>query len=157
MWEREPFTVVRATYAELIEVFGAEEGSDRDGFRPNATEWAKLGEKPKNHLAERKAELWANYRERTEKFFDLIKNDQCDNTRHQNYWIAFNVLMVQGQSLYWRTDVSYSLTLGVQWFEKFLDEILMKMFSDKTFKKVALPEGKVPTQKYADYVLTEEN
>jgi hypothetical protein len=148
--------VVRVTYAELIEVFGAEEGSDRDGFRPNAREWVPLGTKPKSSRPETKAELWADYRERTEKFFDLIKNDQCDNTRHQNYWIAFNILMVQGQSLYWRTDASYSLTLSVQSFDNFLDEILMKMFADKVFKRVALPEGKVPTQKYADYVLSEE-
>lgn len=158
MWGREPFNVVRATYGELIEVFGAEEGSDRDGFRPNATEWAKLTDKPPTFFAgDTKADAWTNYREKTNKFFDLIKNDQCDNTRHQNYWIAFNILMVQDQSLYWRTDASYSLTLGVQSFDNLLNEILMKMFADKVFKRVALPEGKVPTQKYADYVMTEEN
>ena len=158
MWGREPFTVVRATYGELIEVFGNQD-KDKDEdprIRPDAEKWTRLTDKPKNHLAERKAELWADYREKTNEFFDLIKNDQCDNTRHQNYWIAFNILMVQGQSLYWRTDARYSLTLGVQSFDKFLDAILMKMFADKVFKRVALPEGKVPTQKYADYVRNEE-
>jgi len=31
------------------------------------------------------------------------------------------------------------------------------MFSDKVFTKVALAEGKVPTGKYDEYVMTEED
>jgi hypothetical protein len=157
VWGRDGFRAVKTTYAELIEVFGADAVSDKDGSRPDAAKWSRLTDKPKHYRPETRADVWANYHERTEKFFDLIKNDQCDNTRHQNYWIAFNILMVQGQSLYWRKDLSYPVTLGAQWFNCYLDEILMKMFSDKVFKRVALPEGKVPTQKYADYVLTEED
>jgi hypothetical protein len=157
MWGREPFTVVRTTYGELIEVFGNE---DTDGnevrIRPDVDGW-KLLDKPKYYGGANKDEVWANYRERSDKFFDLVRNDQDDNARHQNYWIAFNILMVQGQSLYWQTDMDRQVTLGTASFDKFLEKILFKMFADKVFVRVPLPEGKVPTGKYDEYVVTEED
>lgn len=153
------FNLVRTTYGELIEVFGAD-GDDTLGdtrTRPNASKWAKITDKPKYYGGGNKAEAWDNYREATAEFFELVRNDQDDNARHQNYWIAFNILMVQGQSLHWRDDMDYQVTLGTASFNNFLEQILFKMFSDKVFKQVALPEGKVPTHKYADYVMTEED
>jgi hypothetical protein len=65
--------------------------------------------------------------------------------------------MVQEQSLYWRDNMESQVTLGTEQFEKVLDKVLFTMFSDKAFKRVELPEGKVPTHKYADYVMTEED
>jgi hypothetical protein len=139
----------------LIEVFGKEEA--QMGARPNVDGWEKiLGKPPKFVAGDTKADAWANYREKSERFFDLVRNDQDDNARHQNYWIAFNILFVQGQSLYWRDELSYTLTLGAVQFEKHLDKILLTMFADKVFTKVALAEGKTPTGKYDNYVMTEE-
>jgi hypothetical protein len=151
--------VVVATYAELIEVFGAEyaDNTGTGRVRPNVDEWVNMDTKPKTYGQEASEKAWTNYRNKTEKFFDLVKNDQCDNTRHQNYWIAFNILFAQGQHLHWRDNKDHKVTLGVAEFEKFLDKILMTMFADKVFKRVALAEGKVPTGKYDDYVLTEED
>jgi len=152
-------SVVMATYAELIEVFGAEyaDGTGTGRVRPRNNEWVNLDTKPKNYGAHSDSSNWANYREKTNNFFDLVKNDQDDNCRHQNYWIAFNILMAQGQQLYFRDSTDHKVTLGVNEFEKFLDKILMTMFADRVFKRVALAEGKVPTGKYDDYVLTEED
>jgi hypothetical protein len=152
------FTVVRTTYGELIDVFGKEgETHDDPRVRPDVQGWDKLIDKPHTFLAgDTKVEAWANYREKADRFFDLVRNDQDDNARHQNYWIAFNVLALQGQSLYWRDNLDHPVTLGVEQFEKYLDKILMTMFADKVFTKVALPEGKVPTGKYDKYVMTEE-
>lgn len=151
--------VVRVTYAEMVEVFGAEyaDGTGTGRVRPRAGEWMQLGDKPKYYGGSHKDDVWANYREKTNNFYDLVRNDQDDNARFQNYWIAFNILMAQGQSLYFRDHLDHPMTLGVDEFEKHLDRILYKMFSDKVFKKVALAEGKVPTGKYDDYVLTEED
>ena len=151
--------VVRVTYAELIEVFGSEYADDTGTgrVRPRAGEWMQLDNKPKYYGGSHKDDVWANYREKTNNFFDLVRNDQDDNARFQNYWIAFNILMVQGQSLHFRDHLDHLMTLGVEEFEKHLDRILYKMFSDKVFKRVALAEGKVPTGKYDDYVLTEED
>lgn len=150
--------LVKATYGELIEVFGKDDYDETDTrTRPKADGWGKISDKPKYYRPENKAEVWATYREATAEFYDLVRNDQDDNARHQNYWIAYNILMIQGQSLHWRDDMDYYITLGADQFDKALDRILFKMFSDKVYTKVALAEGKVPTGKYDDYVMTEED
>ena len=135
-------------------MFGQDE-TNNGKYRPNVQGWDKLTEKPK--YWQDKTLAWQTYRERVEKFFELVRNDQDDNARHQNYWIAFNVLLVQEQSLHWSDSMERQITLGVDQFNKVLEKILFKMFSDKVFDKVALPEGKVPSGKYDDYVKTEED
>jgi hypothetical protein len=156
LWGREPYSVVKMTYADLIEVFGKDEG--QMGARPNVDGWEKiLGKPPTFVTGNDKDEMWANYRQKTKWFFDLVRNDQDDNARHQNYWIAFNVLMLQGQAvLYYRDNMDYPVTLGTDQIVKFLEKILFTMFADRVFVKVAMPEGKVPSGRYDDYVLTEE-
>lgn len=146
--------VVMTTYAELIEVFGKQEDVNEQ-FRPNADAWVNLDTKPKNYGAHSDASNWEKYREKTNNFFDLVRNDQDDNCRHQNYWIAFNILMVQQGGLYWRNDMNRKVARSATEFEETLDKILLTMFADKVFKRVELAEGKVPTGKYDDYVLTE--
>jgi hypothetical protein len=149
------FNLVKTTYGELIEVFG--KSQDMHGaVRPDVDKW-KITDKPKYYGGANKDMVWSKYREATTEFFDLVRNDQDDNARHQNYWIAYNILFVQEQSLYWRDNMESQVTLGIDQFEKVLEKILFKMFADKVFTKVALPEGKVPTGKYDDYVTTEED
>jgi hypothetical protein len=150
------FEVVKTTYGELCEVFGKSEDG-YGAFRPNVNGWQSICNKPKYYNGDKRDAVWAEYREKTAQFFDLVRNDQDDNARHQNYWIAFNVLMLQGQSMYWRDNMESQITLGTDQFEKVLDMVLFKMFADRVFKRVELPEGKVPTHKYADYVVTEES
>ena len=154
-------TRVKTSYTELIEVFGrqeADDGVNQGRVRPDVDAWSDLDVKPKYWGDEsRKVLAWQEYRDKTAKFFDLVRNDQDDNCRHQNYWIAFNVLLIQDQRLWWRDDVDCNVLTNVELFDKFLDKILFTMFSDKVFKKVALAEGKVPTGKYDDYVTTEED
>lgn len=149
--------VVKLSYADLVEVFGKDVNPNNNNFRPAVSEWVKLDEKPTWTSPESKARMWDAYRDRTTKFYELIRNDQDDNTRHQNYWIAFNILFAQGNNLYWRDSMDAWVTLGVEEFEKSLDKALFSMFSAKVFKKVALPEGRVPTGKYNDYAITEED
>lgn len=151
--------VIRSNYTELFEVFGMEYEANESGrVRPNVDKWLSLDAKPKYFRPDTKHEAWVQYRALTAEFFDLVKNDQDDNCRHQNYWIAFNILFVQGQRLWWREpDEIWGVTMGSHELEKYLDKILFKMFSDKVYTKVALAEGKVPTGKYDDYVMTEED
>jgi hypothetical protein len=156
-------TRVKASYTELIEVFGCEEERPIHGvtqpkrFRPDVDAWDGLSSKPRYYHIDSKADMWAQYRDKTAKFFDLVRDDQDDNCRHQNYWLAFNVLFVQEQRLWWRDDVNCNVLVNVDAFEKHLDKILFTMFSDKVFKRVALAEGKVPTGKYESYVMSEED
>jgi len=151
---------VHTTYADLIEVFGKEEhtnASNLDQMRPDVDKWIGLAEKPKHCRPEHKVDKWAEYRERAQKFFELVKNDQDDNARHQNYWIAFNILFVQEAAMYWRSDMDTKVSVNIAQFERYLYKTLFTMFNDKVFAKVALAEGKVPSGRYDDYMLTEED
>ena len=156
------YGAVRATYDDLIAVFGVQnktEGGVLSQVRPDVGKWVNLNEKPRHCRPDTKAEHWAEYRERAQRFFDLVKNDQDDNVRHQNYWIAFNILLVQDNHLYWRNvgGTGTRVSVNTMQFEKLLDKFLLTMFSDRAFKKIALPDGKVPSNRYDNYVLTEKD
>lgn len=151
---------VSASYAELIEVFGEQNskgGNGGFGFRPDVEKWLCLAEKPRHYRPEHKAERWAEYRDMTARFFDLVRNDQDDNTRHQNYWLAFNILFVQDSHMHWRNDLETRQSVPITHFRRHFDKALFVMFSDRVYDKVALAEGKVPTGKYDNYVLTEKD
>lgn len=156
VYGRDGYGVVRATYADLIAVFGEEQGVIGK-VRPNVDKWTSLVEKPRHYRPEHKAEQWAEYRERAQRFFDLVRNDQDDNARHQNYFIAFNILFVQDNHLYWRDNGDTPVTVNTMQFEKILDKFMLTMFSDRAFSKIALPDGKVPSGRYDNYVLKEED
>ena len=157
VYGRGSFSSVSTTYAELFEVFGREEMPVHSGFRPDVKKWTGLAEKPEHCRPENKAEHWGKYRERALQFYDLVRNNQDDNVRHQNYWLAFNILFVQMDNLYWRTEEQVKVHMNADYFEKFLDKALLTMFSERVFEKVALAEGKVPSGKYDNYVLSEES
>jgi len=149
---------VHTTYADLSAVFGEiKQTGGSEYLRPNVDKWIGLAEKPKHCRPEHKVEKWAEYRERAQKFFDLVRNDQDDNARHQNYWIAFNILFVQEATMYWRANSDTKVSVNIAQFERYLYKTLFTMFADKVFTKVALAEGKVPSGRYDDYVLTEES
>ncbi len=149
---------VQATYADLVEVFGElKQTGGSEYLRPNVDEWIGLAEKPKHCRPEHKVEKWAEYRERAQKFFDLVRNDQDDNARHQNYWIAFNILFVQEATMYWRANSDTKVSVNMAQFERYLYKTLFTLFADKVFAKVALAEGKVPSGRYDDYMLTEQD
>ena len=154
---REKFSVVGVSYSELIEVFGKEISMHDAGnirVRP-ANEWLGLNRKPTG-LGEAE---WGEYRAKTEKFYELVKNDQDDNCRYQNYWIAFCILFAADNQYVWvpQEDAHQRFcTVAPDAFEKELDKVLFAMFSDKVFEKVALPTGRVPTGKYDKYVRSEE-
>ena len=160
------YGAVRATYDDLIAVFGAQNKTEggvlsqvRGQVRPDVGEWVNLNEKPRHLRPEQKEGEWVRYRERAQKFFDLVKNDQDDNVRHQNYFIAFNILFVQENHMYWRDvgGTGTQVSVNTMQFEKLLDKFLLTMFSDKVFNRVTLAEGKVPSYRYDNYVLTEED
>ena len=158
------YGAVRATYDDLIAVFGAQNKTEggvlsqvRGQVRPDVGKWVNLNEKPRHYRPEHKAEQWAEYRERAQRFFDLVKNDQDDNVRHQNYFLAFNILLVQDNHLYWRDSGDTRIAVNTMQFEKTLDKFMLTMFSDRAFTKIALPDGKVPSNRYDNYVLTEKD
>ncbi len=154
---------VTRTYAELGEVFGYRRELKESMVRVDINEWTRLAEKPQNyntHLADNEANKtnWALYNMMSDKFYELVKNDQDENTRHQNYWIAFNILFAYQNYVYWideNTAHEKKLHLASEYLEKYLEEILFARFSDRVFKLVELEKGKVPTGRYDKYVRSE--
>ena len=154
------FKRITRTYAELGEVFGYRRELKESKVRIDVNDWGRLGEKPNpnyTHAEQRKNE-WALYHMMSDKFYELVKNDQDDNTRHQNYWIAFNILFAYQNHIYWIDEDNAhekKLHLASEYLEKYLEEILFARFSDRVFKLVELEKGKVPTGRYDKYVRSE--
>jgi hypothetical protein len=87
-----------------------------------------------------------------------VKNDQDENTRHQNYWIAFNILFAYQNHIYWVDEDTVNdrkIHLASEYLEKYLEEILFARFSDRVFKLIELEKGRVPTGRYDKYVRSE--
>ncbi len=154
---------ISRSYAELGEVFGYRRELKESMVRVDINEWTRLAEKPQNyntHLADNEANKtnWALYNMMSDKFYELVKNEQDENTRHQNYWIAFNILFAYQNYVYWideNTAHEKKLYLASEYLEKYLEEILFARFSDRVFKMVELEKGKVPTGRYDKYVRSE--
>jgi hypothetical protein len=153
---------ITRSYAELGEVFGFKRGGSMqdDKVMVDRNDWARLAEKPNNLYAnpEMNKNEWALYNMMSDKFYELVKNDQDDNTRHQNYWIAFNILFTYRNYMYWIDESMLhekQLYLASEYLEKYLEEILFARFSDRVFKLVELEKGKVPTGRYDKYVRSE--
>jgi hypothetical protein len=156
---------ITRTYAELGEVFGfkRERLLQEDKVAVDVNDWQRLAEKPQNyntHLADNEANRtnWNKYNDASDKFYELVKNDQDENTRHQNYWIAFNILFAYQNYLYWIDESTMhekKLHLSSEYLEKYLEEILFARFSDRVFKMVELEKGKVPTGRYDKFVRSE--
>ena len=151
---------VTRTYAELAEVFGYRRELGGSKVIVDRNDWARLAEKPNpnyTHADQRKNE-WALYNTMSDKFYELVKNDQDENTRHQNYWLAFNILFTYRNYVYWvdeDTTHERKLHLASDYLEKYLEDILFNRFSDRVFKMVELEKGKVPTGRYDKYVRSE--
>ncbi len=149
---------ITRSYAELGEVFGYRyEGLHK--VTVDINEWRRLQEKPHPHFTpEQAASHWEAYNEASDKFYELVKNDQDENTRHQNYWIAFNILFAYQNYVYWIDESAVhekKLHLSSEYLEKYLEEILFARFSDRVFKMVELEKGKVPTGRYEKFVRSE--
>lgn len=147
---------VSFTFAELMEVFGAEDRYNDGRLFLKTDGWACLTSKPThyNQDPDRRKQMWAEYHAVSDKFLELIKDDQDDNCRYQNYWIAFCILFAHRNYLTPCTKDftnERTFTLGSHLFEKQLDEALFYKFAEKVFKRVELPSDKVPSGKYDKY------
>jgi hypothetical protein len=153
---------ISRSYAELGEVFGYRRELKESMVRIDVNDWQRLAEKPQprygNDAAEQEKRDWEAYNTMSDKFYELVKNEQDDNTRHQNYWIAFNILFAYQNYVYWIDEDNAhekKLYLASEYLEKYLEEILFARFSDRVFKLIELEKGKVPTGRYDKYVRSE--
>lgn len=147
---------VAFTFAELMEVFGAVDKYNDGRLFLKTDGWTCLTNKPNHYYqdADNRRKAWDEYHAMSDKFLELIKDDQDDNCRYQNYWLALCILFAHRNYLTPCTKDNINertFTLGSHLFEKQLDEALFYKFAEKVFKRVELPSDKVPTGKYDKY------
>lgn len=147
---------VSFTFAELMEVFGVEDRYNDGRLFLKTDGWGCLTNKPNNHYqdADNRRKAWDEYHAMSDKFLELIKDDQDDNCRYQNYWLALCILFAHRNYLTPCTKDNINertFTLASQAFEKQLDEALFYKFAEKVFKRVKLLSDRVPTGKYDKY------
>ena len=155
---------VSFTFGEMCEVLGTKRrgqngwGTPDDAVTPNMDLMGFITEKPNISLAPEYADnynqMWDRYEANTARFYELIRDDQDDNCRHQNYWIALVGLFcnaVNSRSYYaigFSDDMSKCVYADVSTMEKLFDKILLTMFSEEAFTRYELADGKVPSGKY---------
>ncbi len=93
-----------------------------------------------------------NYLARMEAFYNLIRDDQPEETRTDNYYKA--ALGVLAARHMWRVAAVTPRTYEFFCADAvaYLDEVLFKYFADEVFVMRDVPEGKVPNNKYDTWV-----
>lgn len=101
-------------------------------------------------LAERRN---SNFRVKADAFYELIRNDQPEETRTTNYYKAA-VGLIAGVIPYAEPNGTkvHEFELYARNAVEYLDEVLFKTFADEVFVLKDVPDGKVPSTKYDDWV-----
>ena len=149
------YTNVSFTYTELAEVLGVNElGLQAGRAMPNIAQFENIC-KPEKWQANMETP-WEKYGEHSKLFYELVRDDQDDNVRHQNYWIALNALVClsSGGMYFVDRDMFDERKVRVTPNKVMakLEQFLFGFFSDEVFKEVELGDNEVSTGKYADYV-----
>lgn len=149
------FKRVEFSYAELAEVLGMDEMSSNDNRAiPNVAQFEHIF-KPEKWRGD-SAEVWAKYEAQSQLFYELVRDDQDDNARHQNYWIALNALVgLTSGNMYYTDKVDFpekKVRTSTEKMLKGLEDFLFGFFSDEVFKYVELGDTEVSTGKYETFV-----
>jgi hypothetical protein len=88
------------------------------------------------------------YLAKMEAFYNLIRDDQPEDKRTDNYYKA--ALGVLAARHMWRINADIPRTYEFFCYDAigYLDEVLFKYFADEVFVMRDVPEGKVPSNKY---------
>lgn len=153
-YEQEHRTVM-FNYTELAEVLGVSTaGLQANRAMPNIHQFENIC-KPEKWAANQ-SQVWERHDEQSKLFYELVRDDQDDNVRHQNYWIAFNTLVcLSSSNMYYVDRDSFDekkIRVTPNKVMSKLEQFLFGFFSDEVFKYVELDDTEVSTGKYADYV-----
>jgi hypothetical protein len=148
------FTRVMFSYPELSEALGVKwHSASREMMMPNVEQFAQITKPEK--WASGNTTLWENFEKQSELFYELVRNDQDDNVRHQNYWIALCALVGLQGRLWYRDEEDFPtqvVNADPNKVMELLEKAMFMRFSDEVFQEYQLDAGQVPRAKYADYV-----
>ena len=148
---------VTFTYPELAEALGKKWHDavkmNTDMMMPNVEQFACIF-KPQQWQSQNGG-AWEKFEEQSAMFYELVRDDQDDNVRHQNYWIALCALVGLQGRLWYADEEDFdkrTVSADPNKVMSTLEKALFMRFSDEVFQEYQLDAGQVPRGKYADYV-----
>lgn len=148
-------TMVNCAFTELADCLGAKEYWDKEYLTICVDDWRGLTMKPGTYTGWNKVPK-EEYEATTQKFLELIKSDQPDETKHLNFHKAALVLLTYKHSNLTEKkggDMSARTTwLDVSTGQQTLDTALFKWFAPEVLERYEVPKGKVPSNKYMSWM-----
>ena len=147
-------TMVNCAFAELADSLGTKDYWDGDYLTVWTDDWKGLIMKPGTYSG------WAKisedeYKSTVNKFLDLIKSDQPEETKHLNFHKAALVILTDKHTniIEKKSDAgSRSVWLDVAPAKTTLDTTLFKWFAPEVLERYEVPKGKLPETKYNSWM-----
>jgi hypothetical protein len=147
-------SMINCTFTELADSLGAREYFDKDYLTVNVDHWEALTMKPGTYTGWRKMSE-EKYKHTAQKFLDLIKSDQPEESKHTNFHKAALVVLSHKHT----NIVESKAEVGTKsvWFDvapakTTLDTTLFKWFAPEVLERYEVPKGKVPETKYNSWM-----
>lgn len=153
-----PQMMIECTFAELAQTIGAKDYWDSTYDCVTTDKWSALTNKPGTTRRFMRVNH-DEYNSTMGEFLDLIKSDQPEDTKYENFHKATLVLLAHGMSnIVEKKDASSARTVWLipETGKNNLDTALFKWYANEVLERYEVPKGKVPSNKYKGWV-EEEN
>jgi RNase P/RNase MRP subunit p29 len=147
-------TMINCTFTELADSLGAKDYWDKDYLTVCVDDWRGLTMKPGTYTGWHKVPK-DEYESTVNKFIDLIKSDQPEESRHTNFHKAALILLSYKHSNL--TENKGATDIRTTWLDvtpakTTLDTTLFKWFAPEVLERYEVPKGKVPETKYNSWM-----
>lgn len=158
------YEVIEYTIGEAVDVLCTTQ--DESILRLD-NEWNMLYQKPTPAQRPRGLNTYVQwidqYETKCREFFDLIKNDQDEDTKHANFYKAFVILMAtDGYTLvyskpYRADDLTVVKNVDTATLRLNFEKVTKMYFAKTILEAVVLKDGMPPNKTYADWVWMYDN
>ena len=157
------YDAIEFTIGEVAEGLGVIKATSENGLnrsRVNQAEWNQLHHKPVGHTRPQgfnTYEQWiAQYTAKCEEFFDLVKNNQPEETKHANFYKAFLVLLAMhapnSRQAYSVEDPSKVVSTTPRDIETNFEGAFRRYYAANILEEVAMKDGVPPNKTYIDWM-----
>ena len=149
-------TMVRCTFAELADCLGVKEYWDRDYLTICVDDWRGLTMKPGTYTGWNKIPK-DEYEATVQKFLELVKSDQPEESKHLNFHKAALMLLSYKHTNMTEKKEGVDMSERSVWLDvatgtQTLDTTLFKWFAPEVLERYEVPKGKVPETKYNSWM-----
>ena len=150
---------VECSFTELADALGTKDYYDSSYFTIDTDAWVALTKKPGTYTGYRGRAIGVNYEETMQKFLELIKSDQPEETKHLNFHKAALVLLTYNRSNIVDKKLNSdarTVLLASKTAKGTLDTTLFKWFANEVLERYEVPKGKVPSENYVGWIEEEK-